>query len=100
MTTLASAPPFLPDPTGVPVLLVDYDGAAKFLGLDSPNWLQEHIAELPCVRLGKFVRFSLANLLEILEIRQCRPSAAPASVPAALVELKPGRAPRARRKSA
>ncbi|PBC71519.1 hypothetical protein BX265_6129 [Streptomyces sp. TLI_235] len=104
MTTALTAPaPFLVDSDGSLVLAVDYAGAAKFLSLDSPNWLQEHIDELPCTRIGKYVRFSLANLLEILQILAVRP--APTAVespqiPAGLLNLTPGRAPRPRRKPA
>ncbi|GAA1977135.1 hypothetical protein [Kitasatospora viridis] len=82
-------------------LLIDYEACATALGLDSPNWLQEHISELPHVRLGKYVRFSADNLAQIIRTHTVLPAAAelPSSasdVPVALLELRPGRAPRGR----
>ncbi len=76
----------------------DYAGAAEQLGLDSTNWLEEHKHELPHRRFGKFVRFSEADIAEISEMCAVRPAAtaAPAAVPLALLDLKPGRALRRR----
>lgn len=83
-------------------LLVDYDGCATILGLDSANWLEENIRVLPHTRLGRYVRFSEDNMREIVTLHLVRPAqSAPTTqqVPAALLDLTPGRAPRPRRKA-
>ena len=82
-------------------LLVDYAGAATILGLDSPNWLQENIRNLPHTRLGKYVRFSEQNLVDIVRLHLVQPALVPTEAPTVapgLLELTPGRAPRAKKR--
>ncbi|OKI14177.1 hypothetical protein [Streptomyces sp. CB03911] len=81
----------------------DFAGAAAQLGIEE-NWLQKNYRELgyPHRRFGRAVRFSDADIAEINEMSAVRPNvSAPTHwVPAALLELKPGRAPRGRRPAA
>ena len=79
----------------------DYLGAAGELGLPSPNWLEEHKTELPHREFGKYIRFSEADIDEISEMFAVRPvtTAPPSIVPASLIAITPGRAPRKRRPS-
>jgi len=82
----------------------NYAGAAELLGLDSPTWLQKHIRELPHRRFGRYVRFTEADLAEISAMHAVRPfgEACPSTaqqIPQALLDLKPGRAPGARRRT-
>lgn len=79
----------------------DFAGAAALLGIEE-NWLRENYRELayPHRRFGRAVRFSDADIAEINEMSAVRPDAsAPAAkqVPVALLELRPGRAPRSQR---
>lgn len=77
----------------------DYDGAARELNIPK-SWLQKHKDELPRIEYGPtHIRFAEAHLDEIRAMFTVRPAtqAVVAAVPAALLDLKPGRAPRGRR---
>jgi excisionase family DNA binding protein len=54
--------------TDLQKLLYDVTEAAQRLGV-KPSWLYERTRRnaLPCRRLGKYVRFSEADLLDIME---------------------------------
>lgn len=78
--------------------LLDYKGAAKVLDLPE-SWLRRNIKRLPHQKYGQHVKFGEAEIAEIQEKHRVRP-ADPASVShiaPALLELRPGRAPRGRR---
>lgn len=77
----------------------DYDGAAQQLNIPK-SWLQKHKDQLPRIEYGPtHIRFAESHLDEIRALFTVRPAAVAAvpSVPAALLELKPGRAPRGKR---
>lgn len=81
----------------------DYDSAAQELNIPK-SWLQKHKDELPRIEYGPtHIRFTDEHLAEIRKRHTVRPSAeqpAATAVPATLLDLRPGRAPRGRRKSA
>jgi hypothetical protein len=81
--------------------LLDYAAAAKKLKLPQ-SWLRRNIKRLPHQKYGQHVRFGPEEIAEIQAIHRVRP-ADPAALPhvaPALLELRPGRAPRGRRTSA
>lgn len=73
-------------------LRILYGYAEAATALDLPEtWLRRHINELPHCKVGQHVKFTEAHLREIAEMFEVRPDqpAAPANVPAALLELRP-----------
>lgn len=78
--------------------LLDYKAASKKLRLPE-SWLRRNIRSLPHQKYGQHVRFGAEELAEIQAAHRVRP-VDPAAVPhiaPALLELRPGRAPRGRR---
>lgn len=72
---------------------------AELLGLE-PAWVERNARNFPHRRFGRFIRFSESDVAEISEMHAVRPADEPATAPEAplaLVDLKPGRAPRGRR---
>ncbi|PYC83425.1 hypothetical protein C7C46_08800 [Streptomyces tateyamensis] len=84
----------------------DYDYASLAAVLNIPqSWIEKHKAQLPRIEYGRHVRFSREHAAEIRALFEVRPAPASTlidapSVPATLLDLKPGRAPRGRRRSA
>jgi hypothetical protein len=77
--------------------LLDYAGLAAKLRIPE-TWLRRHIRQLPHQKYGQYVRFGPEDVALIQADHQVRPGAAvlPSTAPA-LLELRPGRAPRGRR---
>jgi hypothetical protein len=78
--------------------LYGYEAAAVITDLPE-TWLRRHINELPHCKFGQHVKFRENHLVEIAEMHEVRPTspAKTPNVPPALLELRPGRAPRKRR---
>ncbi|MEU1506484.1 hypothetical protein [Kitasatospora sp. NPDC005748] len=76
----------------------DYAWLSRQIGVPV-SWLQKNKAKLPRIEFGHYVRFSPELAEEIRAKFTVRPNAESAvtSVPATLLDLKPGRAPRGRR---
>ena len=73
---------------------------AEILRID-PTWVERRAKDHPHHRFGRDIRFTEADAVAFIEAHAVRPSGstpvdAPTEVPAALLELKPGRAPRRR----
>ena len=50
-----------------PVRLYDAETTSKILGgVVSANWLMEHVNEIPCTRLGRFIGWSDDNITQLL----------------------------------
>lgn len=77
--------------------LLDYPGLAALLNIPE-SWLRRNIKRLPHQKYGQYVRFGADEAAQIQELHRVQPG--PAAVPTvapALLELRPGRAPRGRR---
>lgn len=79
----------------------DYAGLAEALNIPQ-SWIEKHKAQLPRIEYGRHVRFSREHAAEIRARFTVRPDTSPGltetpAVPATLLDLKPGRAPRGRR---
>lgn len=81
-------------------LLFDYDDAAEIIGIVSAEWLSKHKNELPHTEMGRKIGFSMEQCLRIIQMFAVEPAVVrkPATVPGALLDLKPERA-RARLRS-
>lgn len=78
--------------------LIGYKAAAEVLDLPE-SWLRRNIKRLPHQKFGQHVKFGEEELAEIQakhKVRPVDPAALPHIAPA-LLELRPGRAPRGRR---
>ncbi|MFB7672888.1 helix-turn-helix domain-containing protein [Kitasatospora purpeofusca] len=70
---------------------------AEILGLD-PTWVERRVTQHPHHRFGRKIRLTEADAMAFIEAHAVLAGTdAPAEVPAALLELRPGRAPRGRR---
>lgn len=85
----------------------DYDYAGLALALNIPqSWIEKHKRDLPRIEYGpQHIRFTRQHAAEIREMFTVRPATAPEAadvptMPIALMDLHPGRAPRGRRASA
>lgn len=76
----------------------DYAWLSEYLGIPI-TWIQKNKDKLPRIEFGHYVRFSPELAEEIRANFTIRPAAEPSvtQVPATLLDLKPGRAPRGRR---
>lgn len=73
---------------------------AEILDVD-PTWVARRAKDHPHHRFGRDIRFTEADALAFIEAHAVQPAGfTPAEVPAALLELKPGRASRSRKSTA
>ena len=53
--------------TGIRQRLHDAEATSQILGgVVSPNWLMDHVDEIPCTRLGRFIGWSDDNIAQLL----------------------------------